>query len=66
MFLRWQKSYVNLKALNALHLQRAGGKQIDVSRDCTACRPDRFWSHRVTRGQRGAQGGIIVCKEVRL
>ncbi len=58
-----QKFYVNLKAMNALHLQNAGVQNIEISDLCTACNPDRFWSHRVTRGIRGSQGAIIVCKE---
>ena len=57
------KYYVNLKAVNALSLERVGVRNISVSRLCTMCQPDLFWSHRVTKGQRGAQGGIIVCKE---
>ena len=56
------KYYVNLKELNALALHQAGVTNISISDCCTMCQPDRFWSHRVTRGQRGAQGGIIVCK----
>ena len=60
------KYYVNLKALNALQLQAVGVTQIEISADCTACQPDRFWSHRVTGGQRGSQGAIIVCKEATL
>ena len=65
-FIRQQgdKYYVNLKEVNALVLRRAGVKCIEISPECTMCRPDRFWSHRVTLGRRGAQGGIIVCKEV--
>ena len=58
------KYYVNLKALNALSLQRAGVCQIDVSRECTKCNPDKYWSARITGGNRGSQGAIIVCKEV--
>lgn len=58
------KYYVNLKEINALILRRAGVTDITVSDHCTMCRPDLFWSHRITRGQRGAQGAIIVCKEV--
>ena len=58
------KYYVNLKEVNALVLRRAGVTHIEISDECTMCRPDRFWSHRVTLGKRGAQGGIIVCKEV--
>lgn len=61
-----KKFYVNLKEINALALRRAGVKNIEISTDCTMCRHDRFWSHRYTRGLRGSQGAIIVCKEVRL
>ena len=57
------KYYVNLKEMNALVLRRAGVKQIEISTACTMCRPDVFWSHRVTRGQRGSQGAIILCVE---
>ena len=59
------KYYVNLKAINALLLERAGVKNIEVSELCTACRQDLFWSHRRVGQQRGSQGAIIVCKEVR-
>lgn len=58
------KYYVNLKEINALSLRRAGVTHIDISDACTACEHDRFWSHRVTKGQRGSQGAVIVCKEV--
>ena len=57
-----QKYYVNLKAVNALALQRAGVRDIAVCQLCTACAPDRFWSHRVVGQNRGALGAIIVCK----
>ena len=57
------KYYVNLKEINALILSRAGVRQIEISSECTKCRPDRFWSHRVTGNIRGSQGAIIVCKE---
>ncbi len=57
------KFYVNLKEINALSLRRAGVTQIEISQSCTVCQCDRFWSHRVTGGQRGSQGAIIVCKE---
>lgn len=59
------KYYVNLKELNALVLRRAGVRHMDICRECTACQPHRFWSHRVTGGLRGSQGAIIVCKEGR-
>lgn len=60
------KYYVNLKEINALSLRQAGVTNIEISNLCTACEPDRFWSHRVTGGVRGSQGAIIVCKEVSL
>ncbi len=55
------KFYVNLKELNALSLRQAGVKNIEISDQCTACKPDFLWSHRVTGGQRGSQGAVIVC-----
>ena len=58
-----EKFYVNLKEINALILRRAGVRHIEISGSCTYCENHRFWSHRFTRGQRGSQGAIIVCKE---
>ena len=58
-----EKYYVNLKEINALFLRRAGVSHIEISQACTACSHHRFWSHRVTRGERGSQGAIIICKE---
>ena len=54
------KFFVDLKGLNALCLRTAGVENIEISTHCTACRPDLFWSHRVTRGHRGSQGAIII------
>ena len=56
------KYYVNLKELNALWLRRTGVAHIEISSDCTACQPHRFWSHRITGGLRGSQGAVILCK----
>ena len=56
-----KKFYLNLKALNALSLRQAGVQKIEISDQCTACKPDFLWSHRVTGGQRGSQGAVIVC-----
>ena len=63
-FIRQQgdKFHVDLKQLNALWLRRSGVSNITISKRCTACRPDLFWSHRVTKGERGSQGAIIICK----
>ena len=60
---RGEKYFVDNKGLNKLWLTRAGLTQIDVSPDCTKCQPDRFWSHRVTRGERGSLAGIIKLRE---
>ncbi len=61
---RDNKFYVNLKELNRLFLLRAGVRHVELSTACTACDPDRYWSHRRTGALRGSQGAIIVCKEV--
>ena len=58
-----EKYYLDLKQINALSLRRAGVNHIEISDACTMCEPHRFWSHRVTRGQRGSQGAVIVCRE---
>ena len=57
------KYYVNLKEINALSLKRAGVTSIEISDQCTMCSHETFWSHRFTRGNRGSQGAIILCKE---
>lgn len=57
------KYFVDLKGLNSLWLRRSGVTHVEVSADCTACQPERFWSHRITCGNRGSQGAIILCKE---
>ena len=54
----WDRS---IEEINALILRRAGVRHIEISEDCTMCQPDRFWSHRVTGGNRGSQGAVIVC-----
>lgn len=56
-----EKYHVDLKAMNRLSLNRAGVEQVDVSEECTMCRPDLFFSHRATGGNRGSQGAVIVC-----
>lgn len=57
-----EKYFVDLKGLNALWLGRSGVANIAISAECTCCAPHRFWSHRATKGMRGSQGAIIVCK----
>ena len=58
-----EKYYVNLKEINRHALFRRGVRDIVISDACTACEPQRFWSHRITRGNRGSQGAVILCKE---
>lgn len=62
---RGEKYYVDLKGLNALHLRRAGVGCVEISSECTACLPERYWSHRRTRGHRGAQAAVIFLREGR-
>ena len=56
------KYYVNLKEINAQFLRNAGVHKIEISTACTMCEHHRFWSHRVTKGNRGSQGAVIICK----
>ena len=58
---RGAKWFVDLQGINASLLADAGldsGNIID-SGMCTYCMSDEFWSHRVTKGVRGVQAGII-------
>ncbi len=56
------KYHVDLKGVNRILLHRAGVIAVDVSTECTACQPQRFWSHRVVGKNRGSMAAIIVCK----
>ncbi len=60
--LHGEKAHVDLKRLNRIWLERAGVQVIDICPDCTKCQPERFWSHRVTGGNRGSQAAIIRLK----
>ena len=64
-YIRWtgEKAFLDLKALNALWLRRAGVRKIDLSTDCTRCQPNRFWSHRLTGQARGSLASIIMLKQ---
>lgn len=54
-----QKWHIDLRSINALWLRRAGVERIDVSTDCTMCRQDLYWSHRLVGNARGAQVAMI-------
>ena len=55
-----EKFRVDLKGVNAALLRRAGVEKIEISSACTACEPDRFWSHRRVGNDRGSLAAIIV------
>ena len=59
------KFFLDLKEINAFALRRAGVRHIEISDHCTMCRPDLYWSHRISGERRGTQGAIILCKEER-
>lgn len=55
------KFHVDLKGINQMRLTRKGllPEHIDCTDHCTACDANRYWSHRVTQGQRGSQAAVI-------
>ena len=59
VFVRGEKYMADLKAANRLMLIKAGLSDIAVSRECTSCQNDKYWSHRRTNGKRGSQAAII-------
>lgn len=59
------KFLVDLKGANQRILERAGVKRVEQSRECTACRTDRYWSHRKVGLKRGSMAAIIVCGKER-
>ena len=54
-----RKWHIDLKAINALWLHRAGVTQIEICDHCTFCRPDLYWSHRKVGQARGSQIAMI-------
>ena len=56
------KFMVDLKETNRRRLIQLGLKNenISVSDECTSCNSDKYWSHRVTQGERGSQAAVIV------
>ena len=55
------KFHVDLQGIGVKLLQDAGlsAENVIDSGICTMCHSDEFWSHRVTHGVRGVQGGMI-------
>lgn len=60
-FMRRQSSkwHIDLKGINRHWLEQEGVRTIDTCADCTACRPDLYWSHRKMGLARGEQVAII-------
>ncbi len=56
------KTHVDLRGANKRRLLQLGLKEenIDVSEECTMCMPDKYWSHRGTKGVRGTMAAVIV------
>jgi len=59
---RGEKFMVDLKGANRFLLERRGvlSSNIEVSDECTSCLNEKYWSHRVTRGERGVSGAFIM------
>ena len=58
------KYYLDLRGANARRLVQLGldPAHIAVSDECTMCRPDKYWSHRVVGQQRGSMAAAIMIK----
>lgn len=59
------KFRVDLKGLNIQRLEHAGlrAEHISVTDHCTACMPEKYWSHRVTAWARGSQAAMIMLAQ---
>ena len=64
-YITWngRKYHIDLKAINALWLRKAGVTRIDISGHCTACRTDLYWSHRKHGSARGSQIAMISLED---
>lgn len=56
------KYLADLRGANRHRLITLGLKadNIDVAQDCTMCSPEKYWSHRHTKGVRGNMAAIIL------
>lgn len=54
------KYHVDLKLINKLLLERAGVRNVEVIKHCTACETDLFWSHRCMGLARGSLAAVIM------
>ena len=55
------KFSVDLKGINAMRMEQAGvsPEHIEVCRECTSCRTDKYWSHRKVGNERGSMAAVI-------
>lgn len=62
---RGDRFQADLWAANRWYLESAGvpRKNITMSDLCTMCRPQMFFSHRATNGQRGSNAGFLMLAE---
>ena len=62
---RGEKFHVDLRGVNRAWLLRAGllPEHVEAHEDCTACRLDRYWSHRKLGARRGGQIAVIALEE---
>lgn len=61
------KFHIDLRAANAHRLVTLGlrAENIDISGECTYCMPERYYSHRYTRGrERGTLAAAIVLRKL--
>lgn len=58
---RGGKFLLDLRGVNRRRLLQLGlrAENIGVSDECTVCSPEKYWSHRYTRGERGCQAALI-------
>jgi len=56
-------AYLNLWEANRLDLEKAGVRQIEIAKICTATHVADFFSHRAEKGRTGRFGAIIALKE---
>lgn len=56
------KFLLDLKAVNAERLSQLGLKpeNVSISPDCTMCMPEKYFSHRYGKGERGSMGALIA------
>lgn len=60
---RGAKFHVDIKGINRRFLEKEGITQFFVTDECTACNPQRYFSHRVMGENRGSLASVIMIPE---